>query len=576
MTTKTTPNPKTTQVAAPAAVLVMLPLDELAPHPDNVRRSVGDVSELAKSIAGTGVLEPLLVLPAGDDGRHLVVAGHRRLAAARKAKVDTVPAIVRDLTPAEVIEAMLVENLQRAEITPVEEARAYGRLVELDTKVSDIARKVGRSQPHVKGRLDLLALPDPVLDLVEAGDVTLSEASELVKLCADHPAAYDLLTATPDRSPWQIRRQIDEEAKAALLAEERAKLAKAGLTEFDKANWWQGWKLELNKPQEVAKLELGKAGSKHRLEPCHAVRLQMLGSSDGWRVERTTICTAPKRHTTLGAAKDRSELQADPALYATADSASPGAGSAAGRVDQAWESAFKVRQEALAARRAFAGKLIRTSRLPALDPFAAAQIVASAAEIDWPEFSEIYLVATGIDITSGDPDDGLEAAAADWWSGPADPVAAQAAAWAALLAAGLDSQGLLGPDDDLAWQVFDLLAGHGYEPGPWELDRQAARTELLTNRARTTTATDDEPADETPIDVDELGLSDDLAELLITHAPAGEVILPSSSELAGDLTARGWATINDDRDEGPGLTVYILTAYARRVAAALAVAEAGV
>lgn len=555
MTTKTAPKPKTTPKpkTAPqsAAVLLSLPVDRLTPHPDNVRRNVGDVTELAKSIAGTGVLEPLLVLPAGDDGCHLVVAGHRRLAAARKAGLSEVPAIVRDLTAAEVIEAMLVENLQRAEITPVEEARGYGRLIELDTKVTDIARKVGRSQPHVKGRLDLLTLPDQVLDLVDVGDVTLTEAADMVKLCAAHPRAWDLLAADPTSGCWAIERRIDRDAKDALLAEEREKLVKAGLTEFTKKDWWQGWKLELNKPQEVAKLELGKAGSKHRTEPCHAVRLQVFGSAaGGWRVERTTICTDPKRHTTLVADKKRSDLQIDPDLY---DTDKP---PAQVQVDKALAAARQAQLDAHAARTAFAAELIRSGRLPDLGKFAATQILINASETDFPEAETVALLFDHAAVKDlGDDADAWLAQLAHDRDAPAAELVA--AAWAVLFAMG-DSE-YLHLDDVQAWAVFDELVGHGYQPTPWELDRQQARIEA---------AAPPEPA---PVDVDELGLSDELTELLAgPSGAAGEVILPAGSELLADLEARGWAEVDLSRNEAPNLRVAVLTAAGARVAAALA------
>ncbi len=136
--TNTTTEPETTDPTAtpadtvPAAgELVSFPVDALVPHPDNPRTSLGDLDELARSIKAHSVLQPLVVLPAGDDGRHLIVTGHRRHAAAIQAKATRVPGVIRDLTPAQVVEAMLVENVNRAALTTSEEVTAIERLMDL-------------------------------------------------------------------------------------------------------------------------------------------------------------------------------------------------------------------------------------------------------------------------------------------------------------------------------------------------------------------------------------------------------------------------------------------------------------
>ncbi len=162
--------------AAEVGQLREFPVEALAPHPDNPRGDLGDLTELARSIKAQGVLQPLLVLPAGEDGRHLIVAGHRRHAAAVQAKAATVPAIVRDLTPAEVIEAFLVENGQRSDLTVSEEVRAIERLVDLSggkLTVARLCKRIGRSQNWVRARMALCALPPQWREAIDAGDLTL-------------------------------------------------------------------------------------------------------------------------------------------------------------------------------------------------------------------------------------------------------------------------------------------------------------------------------------------------------------------------------------------------------------------
>jgi hypothetical protein len=109
--------------------LCWLNLADLAPHPDNPRTSLGDLTELVRSIRSHGILEPLVVLPADDDGRYRIVAGHRRYAAGLEAGVTDVPAVVRPLSPIEAVEAMLSENVNRSDLTVSEEVRAIERLM---------------------------------------------------------------------------------------------------------------------------------------------------------------------------------------------------------------------------------------------------------------------------------------------------------------------------------------------------------------------------------------------------------------------------------------------------------------
>lgn len=149
----------------------MIPLDLVDEHPDNLRTVFDEdrLDELAQSIASVGLINPITVVTNGT-GRFTVVAGHRRLRAYRKAipSATTIPAIMSDaLNFQQVTTMMLVENLQRADISPVEEARGYLRLVaEFKIKPKALAKMVGRSQQHISERLALLTLPDEVQAVV--------------------------------------------------------------------------------------------------------------------------------------------------------------------------------------------------------------------------------------------------------------------------------------------------------------------------------------------------------------------------------------------------------------------------
>lgn len=219
-----------------SAQLLDVPLDDLAPHPRNVRRDVGDVTELAESIATLGILEPLLVAPnphAGQDridgdteAPYVVIAGHRRLAAAQAAALPDVPCIVRaDLTTdIQVTLAMLVENLQRTDLSPIEEATAYHQLELAGMTSKDIAKQTGRARSTVDARMRLLDLPDTVKDRVHAHQINLDEAAVLGEFAdtPEHMKALERALGTNDWSYQVARVRQRVEADAALAAQKQA------------------------------------------------------------------------------------------------------------------------------------------------------------------------------------------------------------------------------------------------------------------------------------------------------------------------------------------------------------------
>jgi ParB family chromosome partitioning protein len=187
-----------------------LATDRLHWNPHNPRVDAGDVVDMAASIAAVGVLEPLLVahasaMQASDDSLPLiaaddfiVIAGHRRLEAAKLAGVTTVPCIVRDdLVGPEADIAMIVENVHREDLTPVEEARSYQRLVDVHGKSQrDIAGLVGRNQSHISKRLQLLALPADLQAKVGTDQLSIDDAVTIAKV-ADNPAAMKAIAGRP-------------------------------------------------------------------------------------------------------------------------------------------------------------------------------------------------------------------------------------------------------------------------------------------------------------------------------------------------------------------------------------------
>lgn len=132
------------------------------------------IAELAASIAEKGVLQPLLVRPV--EGALEIVAGERRFRAAKEAGLSRVPVVVRELSDREALEVAIVENLQREDLTPVEEARAFQRLIDLGANQEEVGRAVGKSRSAVANTLRLLALPDEALKAVENGGISAGHA----------------------------------------------------------------------------------------------------------------------------------------------------------------------------------------------------------------------------------------------------------------------------------------------------------------------------------------------------------------------------------------------------------------
>lgn len=167
--------------------VVSVPLEQVHPHPANPRRDLGDLDELADSIRAHGVRQNLLVVPDPDhSGQYRAVIGHRRAAASRLAGLTHVPAVVDDsLTEADQRELMLLENIQRSDLSPVEEADGYQGLLDLGVSAQHIADRTGRSLSTVQRRLRLVALPEPARDAVHEHRATLDDVATLAEFDDD-------------------------------------------------------------------------------------------------------------------------------------------------------------------------------------------------------------------------------------------------------------------------------------------------------------------------------------------------------------------------------------------------------
>lgn len=161
-----------------------LRISELEPNRDQPRKEFDPaaLAELADSIAAVGVIQPLIVRPIADGG-YQIVAGERRWRAAQSAGLTEVPVIIRELSDKEVDEIALIENLQREDLNPVEEAEGYRHLMEeYGMTQEQVASRVGKSRPSVANAVRLLELPDSILGMLTAGDLTVGHVRPLLGL----------------------------------------------------------------------------------------------------------------------------------------------------------------------------------------------------------------------------------------------------------------------------------------------------------------------------------------------------------------------------------------------------------
>jgi ParB family chromosome partitioning protein len=168
-----------------------VPIEFLTANPRNPRKSFAesDLDDLTSSIREKGVVQPLLVRPVPSrDNAFEIIAGERRWRAAQRAGLHMVPVVVREVTDQEALELAIIENVQRADLNPIEEGLGYDQLVqEFSYSQSELAKVIGKSRSHVANTLRLLKLPNSVKDYLAEGLLTAGHARALIT--ADDPAA---------------------------------------------------------------------------------------------------------------------------------------------------------------------------------------------------------------------------------------------------------------------------------------------------------------------------------------------------------------------------------------------------
>ncbi|NBC37965.1 ParB/RepB/Spo0J family partition protein [Novosphingobium sp. FSY-8] len=200
--------PLRSEVAPRVGGMAQLAVADITPDPDQPRRHFDDsaLDELAASIAARGVIQPIIVRPKGTG--YMLVAGERRWRAAQRAQLHEIPALIRDLTDREVMALALIENLQREDLNPIEEARAYQRLAESESMTqADIAKMVDKSRSHVANIQRLLSLPEAVIRMVEEAELSMGHARALIGC-----DAAETLAAQAVAKGWSVR-EIEQQVR---------------------------------------------------------------------------------------------------------------------------------------------------------------------------------------------------------------------------------------------------------------------------------------------------------------------------------------------------------------------------
>ena len=247
--------------------IIWLHIDSLFPHPDNPRKEIGDVTELAASIKAKGIMQNLTVVPFksrtnpkfNGAGRYTVIIGHRRLAAAREAGLRTLPCVIVEMTEQEQIETMLLENMQRVDLTAYEQAQGFQMMLDFGDSIEEISEKTGFSETTIRWRIKMNELDAEKLREISARQISIADLDRLSKI-EDIDKRNEVLSSIGTNN-------FDSEFRRALKKQEITK--------------------KMPKAQEIAKRLKAR---KIRYSETYGGKYQMLGNSiylDEW--DGTTI-----------------------------------------------------------------------------------------------------------------------------------------------------------------------------------------------------------------------------------------------------------------------------------------------
>lgn len=203
--------------------ITYISIDKLHPHPDNPRKSLGDLTELAESIKATGILQNLTVVPYVSpvhnrviNGLYTVIIGHRRMAAARLAGLEELPCVITDIPYKEQLATMLLENIQRSDLTVYEQAEGFQMMFDLGESVADIAGKTGFSESTVRRRLKMSELDKATLKEVSERQIEMKDFDKLAQI--EDIQARNTVLKSIGTANFNI--EVEKKLKAQAIAKE--------------------------------------------------------------------------------------------------------------------------------------------------------------------------------------------------------------------------------------------------------------------------------------------------------------------------------------------------------------------
>lgn len=248
-----------------------LPITQIDVNKDQPRKTFHQetIQALADSIKANGMLQPITVHAVGD--RYEIIAGERRYRACRLLKMETVPAIIKELSPRQVCELALIENLQREDLNPMEEAAALQSLMlEFTLTQQEVAERIGTSRPAIANALRLLKLPKNVQNMLASGALSAGHGRTLA-VVEDEKLACDLAEAAA-KGEWSVR-QLEQQVKNA-LTEKKPPKVKERAPEFERLEEQMrlrlGTRVAINGSEKKGKIEI-EYFSREDLERLYAI-----------------------------------------------------------------------------------------------------------------------------------------------------------------------------------------------------------------------------------------------------------------------------------------------------------------
>lgn len=258
-------------------------------HPNNPRRHAEADPDMVASIEAMGILTPVVLAPRGEADSYILIGGHRRFDGANKAGFDDIPAVIRDDldTEAAQLEAMLVENLHRVDLTPVEEADAYEQLALFGMDPAAIAKATGRNARTVKARLKLKGLPETTRGRLHDGQITLADAEVLLEFADDPDVVADLEKVLGTGNfAYRVERAREDRKRKAATEKAVAAFVEIGAVEFTGNLYGEG------APTPLARFVAEDLLQADAHDGCLGYHVPTWG-------EPLLVCTAPEGHSAV-------------------------------------------------------------------------------------------------------------------------------------------------------------------------------------------------------------------------------------------------------------------------------------